>query len=52
MDEKKKEGYSTIPIPETYRTAIVNESQQEISTLEVLTEIRNDLKELKRKLIG
>lgn len=50
--DEKKVGYQAVSVPETVRPAIVNEAGQEVSMTELLVEIRNDVKELKRKLVG
>lgn len=52
IDEKKVSGMSVgTAIVET-RLAFVNEEGKEISQHELLAELYNDVKEIKKKLIG
>jgi len=51
---KEQETTTTLKVaqvPETWRQTIVNDADEETSLLEVLAELRNDVKELKRKLL-
>lgn len=50
--EEKVEGYHAASIVESTRQGIVDEAGQEVGLYDVLAEIRNDIKELKKNLIG
>lgn len=51
-EKETTEGYKAVSVTETVRPAIIDEKGEEVSTHEAIVTIMNDVKELKRKLVG